>query len=138
MPTSTTQDRFPQGIGPVVYRGFVDRSNTTAKELFVLPAYSIVVGVAVNGKAASDASSSADISIGLMSNLCNEILSAYDVKTSGTGLGLTVPNATAGSTGSNTFTVGSNAMRIGAKYAETGSASSAGGPWEIYLTVLTV
>lgn len=133
----TKDTNFPTGRSPQVFTGFIDRSDTSAKYLFTLPSGCIITLVTVDGYAASDASSAATISVGLENGLCNEILSSYDVKTAGTGAGLTVPNATAGATGSN-WSVGSNAMRIAGKYAESGSASAAGGPWQVSITALTI
>lgn len=131
--------KFPTGRMVQVFTGEIHRSDTSSKDLFTLPTDSVIVGGTLNGMVASNASSTATVSVGVKGLLGTEFLSAYDVKTSSTGLGLTVPNwQKFGATNSNTLTIGSNSITVTGKYAETGNASDTGGPWVVTFHVLTV
>ena len=133
----TNDNNYPFGRNPEQFTGFIDRTDTSAKYLFTLPAGVVISKVSVYGYAASDATSTATISVGLEAGSSTEILSGYDVKTAATGAGFSYPNsALGGSTASNSLTWGSNSVRVSGKYAETGTASSVGGPWQVTLTVL--
>ena len=102
----------------------VTRTDTTAFNAFVLPKYAVLAGVYVLGTASSNAATSASISVGTNPGTTNEILAAYDVKTNGAGY--FNAGAAAGSL------IGGQAqsdLSINAKYVESGTASSSGGPW---------
>lgn len=121
-------------------RGFITRTNTVSKDLFTLPKNARVLFFTVWGKAASDAGTTATISIGKAGGTGAEYLSAYDVKTAATGNGLTVPNAQL-LIGYDTTPVDtaklSTDVTVNAKYAETGGASTVGGPWTIEVFYVT-
>ena len=106
----------------------VSRTDTTATLKAVLPADSSILGFLIYG-AASDAVTTANISIG--SNVtATQFVNAQDVKTTG---GLVIPTSTFQSANipqlENIPLVGD--VQVWAKYAETGGASTVGGPWKI-------
>src|SRR5258708_26660040 len=74
-------------------RGFVTRTDTSAKDLFSLPKNSRILFFSIWGKAASDALTTAVIKLGKKGGTGVEFLAAYDVKTAASGNGLTLPNA---------------------------------------------
>lgn len=114
-----------------VVAGTIARTDTSAKTLGTIPSNAVLTGISVYGAAASDAASTATISVGYSGGTGVEILNGYDVKTAGTGLGQTFPNA-------GKLPVVSAAKTITGIYAETGSASSTGGPWTVVLSFVTV
>lgn len=104
------------------------RTDTTAFVGAWLPRDAVITGMYVIGQAASDAASTATISVGTTST-SNELMSGFDVKTAATGEGYSPAGAAA---------VGTAFMEkltadtpVYAKYAETGTASTAGGPWYV-------
>ncbi len=102
------------------------RTDTTAFVAAHLQKDAVITGMYVIGHAASDAGTTGTISVGTTSS-SNELLSAYDVKTAATGEGYNPAGAAAVGTA---FCAKLTAdTPIYAKYAETGTASSAGGPW---------
>lgn len=109
----------------------VARTDTTAFDAFVLPKGSMVVGVYVLGQTASDAATTATISVGSNPGTTNEVLAAFDVK-GATGTGYQPAGAKAGTSvgvvGTSSAGFTSDTL-IKAKYAETGTASTTGGPW---------
>lgn len=121
-------------------RGFITRTNTVSKDLFTLPKNARVLFFTVWGKAASDAGTSANISIGKSQGTGAEYLSAYDVKTAATGNGLTLPNAQLligyDTTPTDTAKLSVDTT-VNAKYAETGTVSTVGGPWTIEVFYVT-
>lgn len=123
-----------------VHRGFVSRTDLASKNLFTLPKYARLIAWMVWGKAASDALTTANISIGKLGGTGVEFLSAFDVKTVGTGNGMVVPNAQL-LMGYDTAPVDTAKLSadttVTAKYAETGAASTVGGPWTITLLYVT-
>lgn len=135
---NTTDTTFPSGRKSAVFTGDVYRSDTAAKDLFTIPAGSVIVGGRVIGVANSDAGTTATLSVGIKGNLGTEFLSGYDVKAAATGKGHTSPNFQSfGATNSNSLTIGSNSITVTGKYAETGGASTTGGPWTVVFDVLT-
>lgn len=104
----------------------VARTDTTASVKAVLPASSSIIDIRIFGPA-SNAGTTATLGLGTTS-AANQILSAQDVKTAG---GLIRPTTAVQSTGFLAFEpvpwVGD--VQIWAQYAESGAASSAGGPW---------
>ena len=106
----------------------VVRTDTTAFVGAWLPKDAVITGMYVIGQAASNAATSASISVGTTAT-ANELLDAYDVKTAATGEGYNPAGAAA---------VGTAFMEkltadypVYAKYVEDGTASSAGGPWYV-------
>jgi len=118
----------PKARDPLVKLGTIARTDTTAKELFGLPKGSIIVGIYVIGAAASDAGTSATIGIGSTAS-ANEYMAAYDVKTAATGEGYNPAGAAA--VGSAMATPITSDLPVYGIYAESGTASTAGGAWTI-------
>jgi hypothetical protein len=107
-----------------VARNTVARTDTTDKVLFTLPANAVVVAIFVNSPAASDAGTTAILDIGKVGTL-EHFIANFDIKTAATGAGSNLIDAiTLGS-------VGSTAIQVTGKYAETGGASTTGGPWSV-------
>lgn len=104
------------------------RTDTSATLKAVLPADASIVDVDLFG-VASNAGTTATVSIGTTSANANEIINAQDVKTAG---GRIRPTTSWSTNYPNTQPVPLGAdIQIFAKYAETGTASSAGGPYTV-------
>ena len=125
--TSTT----PPAIELYTKTCLVARTDTTAFDAFVIPKNTLIAGVYVLGQTASDAATTATISVGSNPGTTNEVLAAFDVKgATGTGYqpagakaGTQVGVVNAGQAGNTTD------LKVQAIYAESGTASSTGGPW---------
>lgn len=111
------------------------RTDTTAFVGAWLPKDAVITGMYVVGQVASDAATSASISVGTTAT-ANELLATYDVKTAATGEGYNPAGAAA---------VGSAFMEkltadkpVYAKYAEAGTASTVGGPWYVKIEYTVV
>lgn len=101
----------------------IRRTMTTATKLMVLPKGSRIIGI-IFGGVASDAGTTATVSLGTTAGGPTEFLNARDVKTAGTGTGnfwIGDHNAT------NPVTADTIVYAL---YAETGTASTAG-LWEV-------
>jgi hypothetical protein len=104
------------------------RTDTTAAQRAALPRDAMIVGMNVIGYVASDAATTAVIGVG-STTAANEYLSGYDVKAAGTGEGYSAAGAAAVG---NAFGVRLTAdVPLYVKYAETGTASTTGGPWYV-------
>jgi hypothetical protein len=113
----------------------VVRTDTTAFIGTWLPKDSIITGMYVIGAAASDAATNAYVYAGTTSS-ANELLNQFDVKTAATGEGYSPVGAAA--VGS-TFMVKQTAdVPVYAKYSESGTASTTGGPWYIKIEFTVV
>jgi hypothetical protein len=118
-------------ITPKAYEGLtkfvvISRTDTTAFKAVELPKYAIPVGFYVLGQAASNAATTATISVGT-SATATELISGYDVLTAASAVGYNVAgNKVAAGVMGKQLTADTV---IYAKYAETGTASTAGGPW---------
>lgn len=107
----------------------VVRTDTTAFVGAVLPKDAVVVGAYVMGAAVSNAVTTATISVGNTAT-ANEIINSFDVKAA-TGAGYHPAGAAAvGTYFANKLT---SDQQIFFKYAETGGASTLGGPWVVKL-----
>lgn len=104
------------------------RTDTTAFVGAWLPKDAVITGMYVIGAAASDAATTAVISVGSTSS-ANEYLASYDVKTAATGEGYSPAGAAA--VGSAFMSKLTTDTPVYAKYAETGTASTTGGPWYV-------
>lgn len=105
----------------------VARSDTTAAVKAWLPRDAVIGGMYVIGAVASDATTSASISVGTTAT-SNELIDAYDVKTAATGEGYNVAGAAAvGSAMASKLTVDTP---VYAKYTFSG-ANTTGGPWTV-------
>jgi hypothetical protein len=102
----------------------VTRSMTTATEVAKLPRGSRIVGLILNGTA-SDAGTTATLSIGSTSS-SDEYVDAANVLSAGVGDGSQHLSGVAGALGA----VITSDSSVYAKYAETGTASSAGS-WDL-------
>jgi hypothetical protein len=126
----------PTAISPTSKEGSVkifqlSRTDTTASLKAVLPADSTILGFLIYG-AASNAGTTATISIGSTLASSNEFVNAQDIKTTG---GLVIPTATINSANMpqlENYPLGAD-IQIFAKYAETGGASTLGGPYKIVI-----
>ena len=115
------------GYGEFVLVNTVARTDTSAKTLGTLPQDAQIVGLTIWGAAASNAGTTATLSVGKSGGAGAEYLSAYDVKTAASGNGQTSPNAALllAPTKATADTV------VTGTYAETGTASTSGGPWTV-------
>ncbi len=121
---------FASGKLAVKFVGTVARTDTTAKNLFTLPADAELVSLHYYAGAASNAGTSATLSVGESGGSATAYINAADVKTAGTGAGQVFPNA------QSMGAVGTSAVTVDGTYAETGTASSSGGPWTVVAEVL--
>lgn len=111
------------------------RTDTTAFVGAWLPKGAVITGMYVIGQAASDAATTANISVG-STVTATEYLSAFDVKTAATGEGYSAAGAAAvGSAFMEKLTAD---VPVYAKYAETGTASTVGGPWYVKIEYAVV
>jgi len=116
----------PKAYDPLVKFITIARTDTTAFQAFTLPKGAIPVGYYVLGRVASDAATTATLDIGTTAT-ANELVASYDVKTAATATGYNVVGAKAvGAVIGVAVTVDTPVF---AKYTETGTASSTGGPW---------
>lgn len=104
----------------------IARTDTTASIKAYLPKNSVLVGFYVIGSAVSNAGTSAVIDVGNTAT-SNEWVASYDVKTAATGEGYSPVGAAAVGSAMGTPLTSDNPVY--AKYTESGTASSAGGPW---------
>lgn len=108
----------------------VTTAMTAATALCTLPKGSRILALILNGTA-SNAGTTATLSVGT-STTANELVNAANVLAAGVGNGSTVLNGVAGALGS----VYTSDTVIYAKYAETGTGSSAGG-WKLTVVYTT-
>lgn len=102
----------------------ISRTDTTAFEAFVLPKGAVPIGAFIVGRTASDAATTATVSVGSNPGTTNEIVAAFSVKTNGLGVH---PAGAQGGTGMGAQLTADTLIK--AIYAETGTASTTGGPW---------
>jgi hypothetical protein len=119
------------GRSVVTYTNRVARTDTTAKDLFVLEAGDIPMNLWLYAPAASNAATSALLSIGSTGNSAY-FAGAIQLKTGMHAvLGPSYP-----STVSNLMEPLAFQTTVTGTYAEYGTASTAGGPWTIVMEVL--
>jgi hypothetical protein len=115
----------PPAVSIITKTVQIARTDTTAFDAVVLPAGVVLAGVYVMGQTASDAASTAVLNVGSNPGTTNEVLAAFDVKgTTGTGY-----NAAAQKHGTKVGVQITADTLVKAKYTETGTASTTGGPW---------
>ncbi len=102
----------------------VARTDTTAFDAFVLPKGAVVAGAYVMGTVASDAATTAIVDVGTNPGTSDQIVDSFSVKTNGVGY-----HAIGAAGGSAIGTQLSADTLYKARYAETGTASTTGGPW---------
>jgi hypothetical protein len=132
---------YSSGREPSVYTGVINRGDTASKVLFTLPQSVVILDIAVIGETASNAATTAVISVGF--NTGTEFVNAWDVRASqgsnasGGGRGIYhVTNSLFSGSLSSNFSIGSNPLPVTGIYTETGGASTAGGPWGIAITTI--
>lgn len=108
--------------------GTVARTDTAQKKLFTLPPGAVPVSWEIDAAAAgnSNAGTTAVIDVGTVATP-TLFIAAHDVKTLATGGGSAVPKAQ----GNGTAISATAPTPVYGRYAETGGASSAGGPWRV-------
>jgi hypothetical protein len=118
------------GRDPVVFTNLVARSDTTAKDLFHLKAGWIPLGLSIFAPVASNAGTSAILSIGSTGNVAY-FASPIQLKSGTQSLGQSHPSSVSNLGEPLDF----DTTVIGT-YAESGSASTSGGPWLVSMTVI--
>lgn len=106
----------------------ITRTMTTGTAAFRLPSGSRIIGFVLSG-VASNAVTTATLSIGSTQANANEYVSAFDVKGSGNGVQLL--NGVAGAVGQVAIAANDQQQIVWVKYAETGGASSVGA-WQLF------
>lgn len=131
-PNISVTTQTPPAISIITKTTVIKRTDTTAFEAFSLPKGAIVLGTYVGGLVASDAQTTAIISVGSNPGTTDECLSAFDVK-GATGQGWYAAGAYNGTKNGVVATSGAAGLSadtlIKAKYTEDGTASTTGGPW---------
>jgi hypothetical protein len=114
------------GKGQFAQVSAVTRAMTTANNLFTLPQDAQVISLELIGAAVSNAGTTATVSVGIVGGNGHDYLNAFDVK-GATGAGQQTPTAATLPT-ATPLTVDTVVTAI---YAETGAASTSGGPWQL-------
>jgi len=121
------------GRNVVTYTNHVARTDTTAKDLFVLEAGDIPMNLWLYTAAASNAATSAVLSIG-STGAASKGYFAKDIQLK-TGMHAVLGPSTP-STVTNLMQPLPFTTHVTATYSETGTASSAGGPWTVVMEVI--
>lgn len=108
----------------------VSRTDTAAAVKAQLPAGAMPIGFIINGTTASDAATTAAISIG-NTTAANQYVNGYSVKTNGASAALLPAIGGIGAVALTPALPRGGVIPIYAIYAETGTASTVGGPWTI-------
>jgi hypothetical protein len=103
----------------------ITRTMTTDTNLFTLPANAVPIGVHLVSNTESNAGTTAVVDVGV-TGTDTEYLSGIDVK--GQSGQIACPGAT-----NLGVSVGTSSVQVVGKYAETGTASTAGGPFIVIL-----
>ena len=110
------------GFGEFHLEGTIARTDTTPKNLFVLPQGAVLHRIEVAGLVASNAGTTAVLDVGKTATQDFFVVD-HDVKTAGKGnaanVAVTLNHGPQGG------------IQVTGTYAETGGASSAGGPWTV-------
>lgn len=125
-PNQTVTSTTPPSLEILNKTVQITRSDTTAFDAFVLPKGVVIAGAYVLGVAASNAATTAILDVGTNPGTSDEIVDSFDVKTASTGKGY---NAVGSATGALMGTQLTADTLYKARYAETGTASTSGGPW---------
>lgn len=104
----------------------VARTDTSAKNLFTLPIFAQVVDVTLWVGTASNAGTTATVSIGITGNNTN-FINAQDVKATSGKIRPTAPTNLMSNLSSTAVT------QVVGIYAETGTASTTGGPFTVQI-----
>ncbi len=127
-------NEFAGGRNTTQFVGSIARTDTAAKTLFTLPAGAIPIALTLSSPAVSNAGTTATVSVGKSGGSGTEFLNAQDVKGS-PGSGHQHP---AGPAASLFGTPLAAATPVTGIYAETGGASSSGGPWLVMIEAFVV
>jgi len=112
----------PPAIAPLCKTVQVLRTDTARFDAFYLPKYAVISGVYVLSPTASDAGTTATITVGTGGS-GTEILNAFNAKANA---GYQPAGSAAGSAISTQLTADTLYKAV---YAETGTTSTTGGPW---------
>lgn len=116
------------GMGSFFLTNTIARTDTSAKVLGVLPKDAQIVGLTIWGAAVSNAGTTATLKLGQAGGTGAEYLASFDVK-GATGSGQQAPSAAL----LMAPTAAASDITVTGTYAETGTASTAGGPWSIMI-----
>jgi hypothetical protein len=125
-PNQPVTSTSPPSVAVLTKTVSIVRTDTTAFDAFVLPKGALISGAYVISQTASDAGTSASISVGSNPGTTNECIDAFDVKTASTSLGYFAAGV---GTGTSVGTVLTTDTLMKARYVEAGGASTTGGPW---------
>ena len=123
-PQETVTFTSPPATEVLVKTVKIARTDTTAFNAFVIPKGAVIAGAYIMGGTSSDAASTATVSVGSNPGTTNECVAAYSVKSAGAGY--FAAGATAGTSLGSQLTADTLMKAV---YAETGTASTTGGPW---------
>lgn len=118
------------GVGFITSRavGTIARTDVTPKNLFVLKAGSIPIRISYFAAVASNAVTSAVISVGRTGTV-TYFMNASDVKTAATATGQQTPSTNV----TNMHAPLTADTQVVGAYLETGGASTTGGPWTVMI-----
>lgn len=117
----------PSGKAHQIKIASVARTDTANPLKFVLPAQSSITNIYVYGSVASNAGTTASLTFTVTDNTATVSTGSYDVKTSGAVTGIVTMSGLP-----NIEPLPLNGdLKINVDYAETGTASTLGGPWKI-------
>jgi hypothetical protein len=119
---------FVNGVITVSYSSNIVRTDTSAKELFVLPPYSVIKDVIFYGPV-SNAGTSARISLSSTGGGAGEFIANFNVKTNGV---VSHPSSFDRLWAAND----NNPIIVTGIYAEDGSASNTGGPYTVVVETI--
>lgn len=108
----------------------ISRTDTTASIKAQLPAGAVPIAFIINGTVSSDAATTATISIG-NTTASNQYVNGYSVKSNGASAAILPAIGGIGGVASGASAPRGLPVVIYGKYAETGTASTTGGPWTI-------
>lgn len=118
-----------QGSIAHVSTATVARTDTSAKNLFTLPANAVITSIKIYGTVGSDAGTTATLVVG-KTGTANAYMTSHNVK-GAAGVGLVVAAETI------VGTVGASAVQVTGTYAETGGAATTGGPFTVIVEYTT-
>ena len=119
----------PQGAVPRHYTANITRSSASNAALFTLPAGSTILSMRVLGTVVSNAGTEARISVGCNTNE-RVFISEYNVKTNGNLQAYPSSSLLLGTLSDP------NPVNVIGRYDETGTASTAGGPFTVDFEVI--
>lgn len=116
-------------------RRAVTTTMTTGTQVATLPRGSVILGFVLSGTA-SNAGTTATLSVGSTAANANEYVSAVNVLAAGVGNGVNLLSGVASAVGASPAIPSRSELPIFVKYAETGAASNAGG-WKLWIIYTT-